>query len=168
MEKTPPPKILKWYLLFPRNPAPYNARKKSLKIAVSSGFVAGFVAVSLANETSNETSTPKCKTERNLIFPVSRYKYYNPANGTRSVSFENRLLVGGFVRFRWTICFGFVRFVAGFVGFVRRWYVKIDAETLNSTLQIYRPICNNLWLKNLRVRARYSATLPQRFFGMTA
>ena len=152
LRKTPPHKILE--NIFP------GSR--------SAGFVGGFVAVSLANETSNETSTPKCKTERNLIFPVSRYKYYNPANRTRSVSFENRLMVGGFVRFRWTICFGFVGFVAGFVGFVRRWYVKIDAEKLNSTLQIYRPICNNLWLKNLRVRARYSATLPQRFFRMIA
>ena len=68
----------------------------------------------MANETSNETAAWRCIFERNLKFPVSRYKYYNPANGTRSVSFENRLLVGGFVRFRWTICFGFVGFVAGF------------------------------------------------------
>ena len=45
------------------------------------------------------------------------YKYYNPANGTGSVSFENRHMVDGFVGFRWTTSCGFVGFVAGFVRF---------------------------------------------------
>ena len=71
------------------------------------GFRPVSFAVSLrfrwGNETSNETSTVGAKTERNRYFPVSRYKYYNPANGTAAVSFINRTNVGGFVRFRLTV-----------------------------------------------------------------
>ena len=64
------------------------------------GFVGGFVAVSLANETSNETSAPSVKSERNRLFPLCRYKYYNPAKWNDPVSFQFSTLVAGFIPFR--------------------------------------------------------------------
>ena len=111
-EKTPPHKILE-----PMNSSPKTPPPKILESGYFfRWFRPGFVAVSLrfrwTNETSNETTAQRCIWERNRKIPVSRYKYYNPANRTVTVSLIICLHVVGFVRFRWSNVYGFVRIVA--------------------------------------------------------
>ena len=75
------------------------------------------MAVSWLHETDHETGAQRAKTARNRFFPLCRYKYYNPAKWTKSVSYQFRYVRVGFVMVSSYLFHGFVCFFYGFVKF---------------------------------------------------
>ena len=109
------------------------------------------------NETINETATSTFENERNRKIPVSRYKYYNPANRTRPVSFQISHLVRGFVWFRCTkfsVSFDF--FMVSLVSLVS--LSKNRCRKSGFRAGVFRASYDMLSPKNFSANASFSAT----------
>ena len=109
------------------------------------------------NETTNETAKATFENERNRKIPVSRYKYYNPANRTCPVSFHISRLVRGFVRFRCTkfsVSFDF--FMVSLVSLVS--LLKNRCRKSGFRAGVFRASYDMLSPKNFSANASFSAT----------